>query len=258
MSYESKSEVGFFISDGYELSYRISHPAQEETGKTPAVLLLHGASTPKGRGRVLFEVFQKHLAQTGFSSMAFDTRGVGESQGEYFDSTLQNRLRDAEAAYQKFIQDSLIDVGRMSLLGVSMGGHIAANLAGSHPEWFQYVILANPAAYGSDAEDKRLQPYIDFTEVIRREGSWENSPSFCSLSRFARKVLLFRSEFDQVVPPEVTASYLQAADGHVTKIVIPGIPHIFLSGTDDASEIARQFVYGETVKFLNSGVGKNL
>src|SRR3990172_7800077 len=108
MSYESKSEIGFFISDGYELSYRISHPAQEETNKIQSVLLLHGASTPKGRGRVLFEAFQELLAQNGFSSLAFDTRGVGESQGEYFDSTLQNRLKDAEEAYQKFIQDRLV------------------------------------------------------------------------------------------------------------------------------------------------------
>ena len=193
MSYESKSEIGFFISDGYELSYRISHPAQEETNKIQSVLLLHCASTPKGRGRVLFEAFQELLAQNGFSSLAFDTRGVGESQGEYFDSTLQNRLKDAEEAYQKFIQDRLVDAGRMSLLGVSMGGHIAANLAGRHPEWFQNVILANPAAYGSDAEDKKLQPYTDFTEAIRRKRSWEDSPAFSSLSRFPRRVLLFRS-----------------------------------------------------------------
>ena len=258
MSYESKSEIGFFISDGYELSYRISHPAQEETNKIQSVLLLHGASTPKGRGRVLFEAFQELLAQNGFSSLAFDTRGVGESQGEYFDSTLQNRLKDAEEAYQKFIQDRLVDAGRMSLLGVSMGGHIAANLAGRHPEWFQNVILANPAAYGSDAEDKKLQPYTDFTEAIRRKRSWEDSPAFSSLSRFPRRVLLFRSEFDQVVPPEVTDQYQKVVDGHVTKVVIPGIPHIFLSGTDDTSEIARQFVYRKTVKFLNSSLSKTL
>lgn len=243
-------EIGFFISDGNKLAHQINRPTDAD-GKTPGVLLLHGSSSALGKGRVLFETFQAQLADNGFTSMAYDSRGIGDSEGEYFDSTLDNRLRDAEAAYQRFLAEDLLDMSKISLVGVSMGGHIAARLAGKHPEWFRNIVFANPAAYSPEAEDKRLKPYTEFTDTIRPENSWANSLAFTSLARFPGNSLLIRSELDNVVPAEVIERYILAATGRITKVVIPNMPHIFLSGTDAASEAARQFFYQKTINFLN-------
>lgn len=178
MSY--RSEVDLFRSGENNLNYRFVRPLKERDD-TPAVLFLHGAASPKGRGRVLFEVFQDFLAGNGISSLAYDTRGVGESEGEYTDSTLDNRLADAEAAYGRLIKQTEVDVKRLAILGLSMGGH---------PEWFKAVILVNPAAY--------------------------------------------------------------AAEGRLSEVMLSGVPHTIMSGTDKSAERARRLLYIQTVGFFNA------
>lgn len=252
MNFRTEAETGFFLCNGNNLSYRISHPICYEGVKVPGVVLLHGAAAAKGKGKVLFEVFQDFIASYGFSSIAFDTRGAGESEGEYFDSTLQNRLKDATNAYQRIIEHKLTDITRMSLIGVSMGGHVAARFVGEYPLLFLKLVLVNPAAYTTSAEDKRLKPYTEFTNAIREEESWSDSPAFGCLEQFSGRVLLFRSEHDQVVPQGVTERYMQAAAGRIDRLIIPNVPHIFLSGIDGASEAARQFFYREALNFLRS------
>lgn len=95
MQYSHESELGFLGPKGNKLSYRFTRPNSLNCIDTPiqGVLLLHGASSSKGRGKVLFEQFQDYLASNNISSLAFDTRGVGTSEGEYADSTLEHRLK---------------------------------------------------------------------------------------------------------------------------------------------------------------------
>lgn len=247
-----ESEVGYLWSEGISLSYNyLTHSRLKAAADlTTGVLLLHGAATPKGRGRTLFESFQEYLAQNGISSLAFDTRGVGLSEGEYADSTLNNRLIDAETAYQKLSEKIETDAKRLAIIGVSMGGHVVARLVDKHPEWFGTMILVNPAAYGIDAEDKRLQPDTAFSEAIRRPHSWEDSLAFFGVRRFAGRILLVKSENDNVVPSEVTSKYKEAAEGRLFEVMIPIVPHALLSGTDEDAERGRQILYQVTTDFL--------
>lgn len=251
MQIRHESEVGHFGSEGNKLSYRLTKPNTPNFVDTPqGVLLLHGASSAKGRGRVLFEAFQDYLASNNIASLAFDTRGVGTSEGDYTDSTLQHRLEDAETAYHYFVNRLEAEAKRLAIVGVSMGGHVTARLIGKHPERFSDVILVNSAAYGLESEDKRLKPDTAFTEAITKPRSWENSSAFEGIARLNGRVLLVRSELDTVIPTEVIQHYKDAVVGRFSEVVIPGIPHIFLSGTDEVAEQGRQILYRVTADFL--------
>lgn len=241
---------GFFSSEGVLLKYSLFVPDTLVGQPRGMVLLLHGSSVPAGRGRVLFEGLQTKLAKLGFVSFAYDTRGVGESKGEFHDSTLINRLIDAENAYDFLLGHNFTEQNNLAVLGVSMGGHVAARLVGAHPERFDRLILVNPAAYSPDAEDKRLKPYTEFTDTIAQELNWRTSLAFTDLSRFRGRIMLADSQFDDVIPQDVKARYRLSVNSIDKEVILPDIKHIFFSGTDEASARARELFYKEAASFM--------
>lgn len=241
---------GFFSSEGTPLKYSLFVPDVLVEQPRGVVLLLHGASTAGGRGRVLFEGLQVKLATLGFASFAFDTRGVGGSGGEFHDSTLINRLIDAENAYEFLLSHNFVAPEKLVILGVSMRGHVAVRLVGAHPEKFQGLILVNPAAYGPEAEDKRLKPYTEFTDTIARELNWQDSLAFADLSKFSGQIMLADSELDDVIPAGVKERYRLCSVSLSKQVVLPGIKHIFFSGTDEVCAHARELFYQEAAVFV--------
>jgi len=65
----------------------------------------------------------------GFSTLIFDYRGYGRSQGR---PTESGTYADAEAAWQYLVQERHIDPGRIVLFGRSLGAAVAAQLATVH------------------------------------------------------------------------------------------------------------------------------
>ncbi|MBU0680634.1 MAG: alpha/beta hydrolase [Proteobacteria bacterium] len=65
----------------------------------------------------------------GFSTLIFDYRGYGRSQGT---PTEAGTYADAEAAWQYLVEERHIDPGRIVLFGRSLGAAVAAQLATVH------------------------------------------------------------------------------------------------------------------------------
>ncbi|MBI3290009.1 alpha/beta fold hydrolase [Candidatus Microgenomates bacterium] len=242
---------GFFTSEGLFLKYTVFKPTIiSSSDSRPGILLLHGSSTAAGRGRTLFEGLQIELSKAGFASFAYDTRGVGESGGQFHDSTLINRFIDAQNAYEFLVGQEFVDKEKLIILGVSMGGHVAARFVGAYPDRFRGVILVNPAAYGLHTEDKRLRPYTEFTDAIAQDLNWRNSLAFSGLSAFQGPIMIADSEFDDVIPGDVKELYGLSANYLEKRLILPEIKHLFFSGTDEASAKARELFYSEATSFI--------
>jgi 3-oxoadipate enol-lactonase len=108
-------------------------------GAGPLVLFLHGIGGNRHHWRRQIEFFSK-----SFTAAACDARGYGESDD--YDGPLQfdHLARDVlrVCAYFK--------TRKMHLVGLSMGGRIARNVALQHPEWLLSLTLANTSP-GFDA-----------------------------------------------------------------------------------------------------------
>jgi len=109
-------------------------------GEGPLVLFLHGVGGNRGNWRRQLEFFSKN-----YTAAAMDARGYGESD-DYegplqFDHCTGDVLR--VAAYFKKTR-------KMHLVGLSMGGRIARNVALHHPDWLLSVTLADTSP-GFDA-----------------------------------------------------------------------------------------------------------
>lgn len=115
-------------------------PAWAESGCSPrAVLFLHGV----GGGKELWHRQIDHLAQRGYRAIAWDAPGYGDSPAPVrFDWP---ELREALLR----LLDHLA-IGRVALVGHSMGGMIAQDFAAEHPERLAALVLSGTsAAFGN-------------------------------------------------------------------------------------------------------------
>ena len=125
-----------------------------ESGESqaPPVLLVHGFGASAYQWRFTLPV----LAAAGFHAIAPDLPGHGFSQltfpnGEY------TRDRYAHRLWQ--LLDAL-GVTSAPVIGHSMGGAIAAEMAWQHPERISRLALLSPAGFGSAPERMRLLKYM--------------------------------------------------------------------------------------------------
>ncbi len=92
----------------------------------PCVMLLHGFTGHRGESHRIFVMMARLLAAAGIAALRFDFRGSGESEGTFDEMTPSGEIKDTVAAHAFLQQQPEIDASRLGLLGLSMGGMVAA------------------------------------------------------------------------------------------------------------------------------------
>lgn len=153
----------------------------EGSGDGPPVLLLHGFT---GSSRSLLSFAR---SWPGFSTLALDVIGHGMSDSPEDASryTMDRCIDDIEALVE------VLDLGKIALLGYSMGGRIAVRYALRHPERLWALVLESASTGIEDAAERRarvesdealaqrleregLEPFIDYWQSIPL---WESQAS---------------------------------------------------------------------------------
>jgi len=187
-------------------------------GDDPSVLILHGAGTAhKDRLRPIAE----QLAGNGIGAFSFDFSGHGESSGQLAESSLKKRVEQAEIALQFIVKKPF------SVIGSSMGGHIALELLKTHSD-IQSLILFYPGIYTSAAYDVLFTD--EFSKIIRQHESWQQNDVLEHLKTFPGNLLLVVAEHDQVIPPAVFDLIEDSAKSakSVERITVPNAEHVLL------------------------------
>lgn len=145
--YAGCSARDVLLADGTRLRLVESGESQ-----APPVLLVHGFGASAYQWRFTLPM----LAAAGFHAIAPDLPGHGFSQldfpnGEY--------SRDMYARRMSQLLDAL-GVTRAPVIGHSMGGAIAAEMAWRHPERISRLALLSPAGFGLVPGRMRLLKYI--------------------------------------------------------------------------------------------------
>lgn len=134
----------------------------------PAALLVSG-SGPLDRNsntkRLAIDVMGQisgHLAANGITSLRYDKRGVGESDGEYLSAGLHDNIADARAALEMLKARPEVDARRVVVIGHSEGALIAAGLA-DDDQLAGVVLLAGTARDGREVlvwQARQLAPTL--------------------------------------------------------------------------------------------------
>ncbi|MFH9008857.1 alpha/beta fold hydrolase [Streptomyces afghaniensis] len=183
--------------DGERLSGLSGGPGPGEPARATAVLL-HGAGTgSKDRLVPLLEEFAAH----GCRALAFDFSGHGESTGLLRELSLRRRFEQAVSVIDARAR---VD-GPLVLVGFSMSGQTVADLARHYGDRVAALGLCAPAVYAAQAWDVPFGTGDGrFSEIIRRPGSWRESPALDVLRGYEGRAVLAVPGTDEVIPPAVT------------------------------------------------------
>ncbi|MBM2621234.1 alpha/beta hydrolase [Actinoplanes sp. LDG1-06] len=155
-------------SEGLALS-GVLHPSPG-----PRAIVLTGPFT--GVKEQVTGLYAERFAAEGFTTLTFDHRGFGESEGRPQHEDSQGKLADLRAAV------SLLDGHEVALVGICLGGGYAmraaatdprvvavAGIAGAYnsPAWF--VRRMGREAYGK-ALSQMIERYDDFLPAVAAEG----------------------------------------------------------------------------------------
>lgn len=213
------------------------------------VLVIPGASASLSRGAALLGTFdavlQSHFSAQRLATVVFHHRGTGRSDGDLSETSLETREQDVRAvvkAAREWFPSTPI-----FLVGISMGGHLAALLAGELD--VAGIALVCGAAYSPAAASKPFGPH--FSACIRRERSWAESRSFAGLASYGGFRLVVASELDEVVPRELSNAYFEASD---LAVLLPGARHRIPSCEDETTRRAANAVAQLTAAAFSAAI----
>lgn len=124
--------------DGLHLAGTLVRPQKP----TPsAVVLVHGGGVTREEGG-FFTRLAGGLADAGITSLRFDLRGHGESEGRQEELTLSTILNDIRVMLAHVHKATQAE--QITLLGASFGGGICAYYAAKRPSEVTRLVLFNP------------------------------------------------------------------------------------------------------------------
>lgn len=173
-----------FSHDDITLAGTLTVPAT--AGPHPAVVLMTGSGAQNRDEMVIpgFPIFRQiadYLTQQGIAVLRYDDRGVGQSTGEWSETSLSEFATDGQAAVDYLRTREDINPDQVGLLGHSEGGMYAAMIGANSESNVAFIILmAGPTTGGTDvlieqnidiltlagADEAAIQLQLDFLESI--------------------------------------------------------------------------------------------
>lgn len=186
----------------------------ERGKKAPGIVMFHGFTGNKTEDHRLFVHVARALCGSGFVVLRFDFRGSGDSDGEFENMTIPGEVNDAKKALTLMAQQEVVDKERIGVIGLSMGGRVAA-IVTSQDKRVRYVVLYSAALSGLKERfhtmiGEEAVERLDSGEAVKIGNGWYVKKPFIEtiddpvplevMDRVEVPVLIVQSDADQVVP----------------------------------------------------------
>jgi pimeloyl-ACP methyl ester carboxylesterase len=143
-----------FYSGPHTLTGTVTLP--DAQGTCPGVLLIPGSGQVdrnENAKKLAIDAFREiamDLANKGIATLRYDKRGVGESQGDFWETGFYDNVSDAATALHFLKFNEYIQPDHVFILGHSEGAVIATRLAATGAEVAGAILLAGTAQSGED------------------------------------------------------------------------------------------------------------
>ncbi len=201
--------------------------------RKPLVIMAHGYNSSHGEP----QPFAETMAMRGVASYIFDFCGGGnnsKSEGKTTEMTIfteKENVEDIAAAAKTW---DFVDPERISLLGCSQGGLVAAVTTAANPDLFKSLVLVYPALTipetapmvlkRFDADEGRPQDVMGMKLGRKYYESINGLNVFDSLPKYEGEVFIVYGDKDFVAGGAAKADSIYS---HSTQMVIPGGSHGF-------------------------------
>ncbi len=209
-------------------------------GPFPAVILFHGFTADRNEHHFLLVKAARALAAAGFAALRFDFRGSGESEGDFSQVTIEEEISDGLAARAWLQAQPLIAADRIGLCGLSVGGAVAACLAGrtgDAPALVLWAPVADPrrvfteaGGVGGGFAPVPVEGGLDIGGLVVGQGMIADALRLRpteEVKAHTGEVLVIHGLADQTVPPYNGELYREALGDRCTLHWIAGADHTF-------------------------------
>jgi hypothetical protein len=107
--------------------------------KFPVIIFIVGSglsSYASNYTKLLDSLFEMNLPLDSVALLYFDKRGIGQSEGKWFNTSFEERAADVKAAADYLKTLSNIDTNKIAVVGHSQGGWIVQMCLAKYPETF--------------------------------------------------------------------------------------------------------------------------
>ena len=213
-------------------------------GKIPFVILFHGFCDDRAEINFVHIDLSRRLEKAGIGSARFDFAGSGESDGEFIDMTVSGEVSDGLVILDWAKTLDFVDVDRIAIHGLSMGGCVASMVAGTRPDEVKCLSLWCPAPdvvynmkermllCGIDASDIREKGYVDVEGLQVGVGFYEDCLSidpFAVAAHYHGPVNTVHGDADTTASCTCSERYKEIYGDRCSYTVVHGAEHRFKS-----------------------------
>ena len=241
-----------FEVNGERIAASIHIPDQTPA---PGVVMCHGFTGHRGEAHFLFVKTARALCSAGYNVLRFDFRGSGDSEGRFRDMTISTEIEDALEALQVMRAEPTVDADRVALIGLSLGGLVAACTAARDGNVRALVLWSAVADMEELITNRWQMPTDPDGPEYFEHGAFEIGAEFLrdtvrvkplqEIANFEGPVLVVHGDEDGSVPLEHAHRYIDAVPSDDARLyVVEGGDHTFSTVALEKEVIA------ETERFL--------
>ena len=246
-----------FYNQGQQLNGILHSPTGYET-PCPAVAFFHGFTGTKVEPHRIFVKTARELAAIGFYVLRFDFRGSGDSAGDFSEMTIGGEVSDAIKSIDVLTAMQGVDPGRIGILGLSMGGCVAAFVSGQDARVKSTVMWAPLSDDPPDRKQEILErvKHTPTPEEIAQlnpnivgKAFYEELPRISpsvTLQQFTGALLVIHGSGDDVVPVSHGRRYyelMRERDALTELEIVDKADHTFNTVAWEQAVIARSVAW---------------
>jgi hypothetical protein len=228
-----------FEVDGQRIAASLHIPEQTPA---PAVVMCHGFTGQRMEAHLLFVKAARSFCSNGLNVLRFDFRGSGESDGRFRDMTVSREIEDALEALRFIRAEPTVDESRTGLVGLSLGGLVAACAAARDGDvdalalWSAVADLRElieerwqmPSEPGTDGRDYYEHGSVEIGAEFLRDAV--TIDPLGEIGSFSAPVLVVHGDGDEAVPLEHAHRYMKAVPDEGAELrIVRGADHTFSS-----------------------------
>ncbi len=206
--------------EGVKLPIVTLSPLDFENANLDRILIVYGGTTEEGFHKKVKSFWGPILTSMGFIVHCFDYRS-NLNASKFHEYGLYDRLVDTRRVLQALKSPDIFSAAPfsafpLSIMGVSMGGYLAAIVAAEYPKLVHKLILVAPAAYNDACLSPDVKFGPNFRNIIRRLNSWRSSSVFNDAApNISADCLIVAFPDDKIVPRQIPNLYLAGLDSAV-------------------------------------------
>jgi pimeloyl-ACP methyl ester carboxylesterase len=228
-----------FRHGGLTLRSTVHIPDNPAEIRWPTAVFVHGFGNNRLETGSSFVQMSRLLERNGVASVRFDLSGHGESDGDFFGVTITGEITETRAVVRTVRTLAFADPDRIGLVGMSMGGVVAAIVAAEEPG-IRAVCLWSPAAVAPFEVGSGYLKGRDIGTEVKEKGYFDANghrmsqalvDDITNLDVYGRSraytgpVRIIHGDGDDIAPIAYARRYLDQYGGNAELETVPGADH---------------------------------